>query len=47
MHSEMVKSTMVRDARMAVSWFDMLRDASRNDDDVGTDAGGTALVGCC
>jgi hypothetical protein len=43
-HSETVKRATVRDARAAVSWFNALRDASRNDDDdVGTDAG-TALA---
>ena len=46
-HSEMVESTMVRDACMAVSWFIALRDASRNANDVGTNVGGTALAGCC
>lgn len=46
-HSKTVKSTMVRDARAAVSWFSALRDALRNADDVGTNVGGTVLAGCC
>jgi hypothetical protein len=46
-HSETVRSTMVRDARVAVSWFNALRNTSRNADDVGTNVGGTALAGCC
>jgi hypothetical protein len=46
-HSRSVKNTMVRDARIAVSWCNALWNVSCNADDVGTNVGGTALAGCC